>query len=123
MNSDAGGDATDAGESAGATDADGGPTDSGGDSDADLTDGGYVHRPSESVDPDPPTEQSGFGRKGWLLVAAVVFSTLLVPGLIYLRPAGPARLGFGFRAAMLVLPLLPAVLLGFVAVWSMTAAE
>jgi hypothetical protein len=94
---------------------------SGGSTAGDLTDGGYVHRPSESV--DDSSEPTGFGRKGWLLVGAVVFSTLLVPGLIYLRPAGPARLGFGFRAAMLVLPLLPAVLLGLVAVWSMTAAE
>ncbi|MFC6989391.1 hypothetical protein ACFQJD_13010 [Haloplanus sp. GCM10025708] len=103
MNSDAGSEATDAGD--------------------DLTDGGYVHRSDGSVAADQSSESSGFGRKGWLLVAAVVFSTLLVPGLIYLRPAGPAHLGFGFRAAMLVLPLLPAVLLGFVAVWSMTAAE
>jgi hypothetical protein len=79
------------------------------------TDGGEtVHHP----EPDP----AGFGRQGWLLVAAVVACVLVVPGVIYLFPAAPADAGLPFLAAMLVLPLLPAVVLGLVAVWSMTAA-
>ncbi|MFC6726715.1 hypothetical protein ACFQE1_20550, partial [Halobium palmae] len=57
-----------------------------------------------------------------VLVAAVVASTLVIPGFIYLYPAAPAGLGFGFFATYLALPMVPAVLLGFVAVWSMTAA-
>jgi hypothetical protein len=64
----------------------------------------------------------GLGRRGWLLVAAVVASVLVVPGVVYLFPAAPAEAGVPFLAAMLVLPLVPAVLLGIVAVWSMTAA-
>jgi hypothetical protein len=61
--------------------------------------------------PDP-AEEDGNARREWLLVAAVVVATLVVPGLIYLRP--PA---LPFRLAFLVLPLVPAVLLGAVAVY------
>jgi len=77
------------------------------------TDGG-VHHP----EPDP----DGFGRQGWVLVAVVVLCVLVVPGAVYLFPAAPADAGLPFLAAMLVLPMLPAVVLGLVAVWSMTAA-
>ena len=95
---------------------------------------GYVHRPgraSESeagpaadADPTPDNDASadGFGRRGWLLVAAVVLATLVVPGVVYLRPSTPADAGLSFFAAMLVLPLVPALLLGLTAVWSMTGA-
>ncbi|SEA07302.1 hypothetical protein SAMN04488065_1696 [Haloplanus vescus] len=59
------------------------------------------------------------GRAGWVLVAAVVVAVLVVPVSIYLWPAGGAVLGATYRSAMLVLPMVPAVLLGLVAVWSM----
>jgi hypothetical protein len=65
----------------------------------------------------------GFGRRGWVLVAAIVLAFLVIPGVVYLFPALPADAGLPFLAAMLVLPLAPAVLLGLVAVWSMTAAR
>ncbi|MFB6301319.1 MAG: hypothetical protein ABEH78_00425 [Haloferacaceae archaeon] len=64
----------------------------------------------------------GFGTRGWVLVGAVALSTAVVPGLIYAFPALPADAGLPFLVAMLVLPLLPAVLLGAAAVWSMAAA-
>jgi hypothetical protein len=105
------------------------------------TDEGYVHRPSEGdsstddaasdttvgadVDPAetaaplPGPEPTGFGDRGWLLVATVVVAFLVVPGIIYLRPALPGEAGLSFIVAMLVLPLVPAVLLGLTAVWSM----
>jgi len=41
-----------------------------------------------------------------------VVAVLVVPGLIYLQPPG-----LPFRVAFIVLPLLPAVLLGAVAVY------
>jgi hypothetical protein len=82
-------------------------------------DGGYVHREGEAADADAP---AGFGRRGWILVGVVVLGTLVVPGVIYLYPAAPADAGLPFLAAMLVLPMLPAVLFGAAAVWSMTAA-
>ncbi|XVH32083.1 hypothetical protein ACNS7O_02560 [Haloferacaceae archaeon DSL9] len=85
-----------------------------------ASDGGYVHRP-DGHDPSEP-EPTGFGRQGWLLVGAVVVCFLVIPGIIYLFPYVVTGLGLSFFASYLVLPLIPAVLLGAVAVWTMTAA-
>ena len=84
-------------------------------------DGGYVHRPEEGdVDSDANAEdEQEFGRRGWVLVGVLVVSMLVVPGIIYLYPAGPGNLGVPFLAAMLALPMLPALLLGVTAVWSL----
>lgn len=71
---------------------------------------------------DGSTDVDGFGARGWVLVGVVVLSTVVVPGLVYAFPALPADAGLPFLVAMLVLPLLPAVLLGAAAVWSMSAA-
>lgn len=90
---------------------------------------GYVHRPDERDDSDAaePVDRSepdpeGFGSRGWALVGVVVLSVLVVPGVVYLFPALPADAGLPFLVAMLAFPMLPAVLLGLTAVWSMTAA-
>ncbi len=56
-----------------------------------------------------------FGRKGWLLVAAIVVAFIVVPVVIYVRPPG-----LPFVVAYLVLPLAPAVLLALLAVWITT---
>jgi hypothetical protein len=91
------------------------------DADADgSTDAGDPDAAGESAFAGP--EPSGFGRRGWLLVGAVVATTLVVPGLVYALPALPADAGLPFLVAALVLPLAPALALGLVAVWSMTAA-
>lgn len=103
-------------------------------SDDDREDGGYVHRPGssgnsaasadgESPRASPDGDADGFGAKGWVLVGILVFSVLIVPGIIYLYPAAPGEAGLSFVVAMLVLPMVPAVLLGLTAVWSMTAAS
>lgn len=93
-------------------------------SDEQRGDGGYVHRPEtdETADTSAKGDADGFGARGWVLVGILVFSVLIVPGVIYLYPAAPSEAGFSFIAAMLVLPMVPAVLLGLAAVWSMTAA-
>ena len=75
-----------------------------------------------SSDTGDETDEEGFGQQGWLLVAGVVGCLLLLPGVIYLRPATPAAAGLPFFATFLVLPLVPAVLLELLAVWSMRAA-
>jgi hypothetical protein len=67
-------------------------------------------------------DADGFGPRGWVLVGVVVLSTAVIPGLVYAFPALPADAGIPFLVAMLVLPMLPAVLLGAAAVWSMSAA-
>jgi hypothetical protein len=78
----------------------------------------------DTADRDGPTatapdETEGLGRAGWVLVIAVVVSVLVVPGLIYLWPAGGTAIGATYRSAMLVLPMVPALVLGLIAVWSM----
>jgi hypothetical protein len=75
-----------------------------------------------STEPIDSGADDGFGRQGWVLVAGIVACFLFVPGLIYLRPATPAAAGLPFFATFLVLPLVPAIILGLLAVWSMRAA-
>ncbi|MFC7325514.1 hypothetical protein ACFQMF_13095 [Halorubrum rutilum] len=103
-------------------------------------DGGYVHVPdgesgerpageepvasgsdAGSVTAEGPTAD-GFGRKGWALTAVLFTCVLVIPGIIYLYPYAAGWFGLPFFATYLALPLVPAVLLGLVAVWSMTAA-
>ncbi|ADQ66527.1 hypothetical protein C499_02182 [Halogeometricum borinquense DSM 11551] len=86
---------------------------------------GYVHRPGSGAGHkstrDEP-EPAGFGTKGWGLVAVLVLCTLVIPGVIYLDPSVFASVGIPYNIALLVLPLLPAGVLGLTAVWSMTGA-
>ena len=125
---------TDAGED-GAT----GGSDATADADATAdgtTDGGSVHVPgaddgadaadsgggprSSTSDDEPAAD--GFGRKGWALTAAIFTCALVIPGIIYVYPYAAGWFGLPFFATYLALPLVPALLLGLVAVWSMTAA-
>lgn len=83
------------------------------------TDSTYVHRPSG--EPAAPDTDRTFDWRGWLLVATIGFSFLVVPGAIMLLPMAQefvTSLGLSLRDAYLTLPLLPAFLLGAVAVWS-----
>jgi hypothetical protein len=68
-------------------------------------------------DTDDPPETLDVG--GWALVVAVVVAVLVIPGAIYAWPAGGRVLGANYRTAMLVLPMVPALILGVVAVWAM----
>jgi hypothetical protein len=86
---------------------------------SDGDDGGYVHRPEGTATEEPP-DRDGAGVRGWILVGTLVVCTLVVPGLIYLRPAFLSALGVPYVTALLALPLLPAVVLGLTAVWAMT---
>lgn len=101
-------------------------------------DDGYVHDPEsfrERTDADQPESRttkaylSGpdrsdpsdreFGRRGWLLVGTLAVAFVLVPAtILYLPHAEPAAVGLTFRDAYLVLPLVPALALGAVAVWA-----
>ena len=88
-------------------------------------DGGYTHVPeSDGADGSPgeEPEADGFGREGWALTAVLFLCAIVIPGIIYLYPYAAGWFGLPFFATYLALPLVPAVLLGLVAVWSMTAA-
>jgi hypothetical protein len=98
-------------------------------------DGGYVHEPGavEGRDDgfDQPRNTDGpgdreFDWRGWTLVGAIVFAFLVAPAIILLLPGADqsiAALGLGFRSTYLVVPLLPALVLGVVAVWSAVRAR
>jgi hypothetical protein len=62
-----------------------------------------------------------FGWRGWVLVGVVVVAFLVVPAAILFLPQARgfvAALGLTLRDAYLVLPLVPAFLLGATAVWA-----
>lgn len=83
-------------------------------------DGGYVHRPGGEP-PQQADPSDEFGREGWILVGMILLGFLVVPIAILVLPAaqGVVRsLGLTLRAAYLTLPLVPAFLLGAIAVWS-----
>ncbi|RXK51844.1 hypothetical protein [Halorientalis pallida] len=104
-----------------------------------MSDDTYVHEPGtvEGSDGDTTEEEDDpadayprntvgdvdeeFDWRGWLLVAAIVVAFLIVPGALYLLPAARgsvAALGWGWRNTYLALPLIPALVLAAIAVWS-----
>jgi len=81
---------------------------------------GYVHRPSGEPPRQAETSEE-FGREGWILVGTILLGFLVVPTALLLLPAAQGivrSLGLTLRAAYLTLPLVPAFLLGAIAVWS-----
>lgn len=75
----------------------------------------------------PTGEQPGnesLGWRGWVVVAALVLSMAVIPWTIVFLPEAQwflTSIGLGWRDAYLVLPLLPAMGLGFLAVWAAVA--
>ena len=83
----------------------------------DDREGSYVHRPEGPG----TTSERDFDWRGWLLVGALIVSFLVVPVAILVLPSAQEfieGLGLTLRDAYLVLPLVPAFLLGAIAVWS-----
>lgn len=102
---------------------------------------GYVHDPESFHESDDSEESEGdgprttkayldgsngdpseqeFGQRGWILVGMLFIAFVVVPAtILYLPQARPviASLGLTFRDAYLVLPLVPALVLGAMAVW------
>lgn len=72
----------------------------------------------------PPKER--FDWRGWLLVGIILVSFVLIPiAILYIPAAGAvlAAMGVSWRQAYLVLPLIPAVLLGATAVWAAVSSR
>lgn len=105
-------------------------------------DDGYVHDPAEfrddgpadarEEDADVAVEEAGevpsgeertFGIRGWILVGWLVVAFVVVPVYLYFFPRASdtlALFGLGYRETYLVLPLVPAIVLGILAVWATT---
>lgn len=78
---------------------------------------------AEADGTDAPTEERTFGWRGWVLVGWMVVAFVLVPGYLFFYPHASDTLslfGLGFRDTYLFLPLVPAILLGLLAVWATT---
>jgi len=59
------------------------------------------------------TETREFGRSGWILVGMIILAFIVSPLLIYIHPPY-----LPFKFAYLILPMIPALMLGAIAVWS-----
>ena len=89
-----------------------------------MSDDHYVHDPDAFGDGEEPSAPSSgaspgeqtFDWRNWLLVAATVVAFLVVPVLILFQPLRVNSFVFTY----LVLPLVPAFLLGALAVWATT---
>ena len=95
------------------------------------SDDGYVHDPAafdddgertDAAADDPAAESPHseavdreFDWRGWVVVVAIVVAFFVAPAAITFWPPG-----VGYRFALLILPLAPAVLLALVAVWGTT---
>jgi hypothetical protein len=68
-----------------------------------------------------PPQQESFDWRGWLLVGCIVVSFLVIPGVILYLPyaqGAVTNLGLSWTQAYLVLPMIPAILLGAIAIWA-----
>lgn len=74
---------------------------------------GYVHRPDGTVHPESVDREWNW--RGWVVVAVVAFSFLVAPVAIVYRPPS-----LPYWVSLLAFPMLPALLLGLVAVWGTT---
>lgn len=82
-----------------------------------------AERPNTESETESQSEKTlGFGQTGWLLTAALMSCTLLIPGVLYFFPYVMGSAGVTFFAAYIALPFVPALILGAIAVWSMTGA-
>jgi hypothetical protein len=81
-------------------------------------DGADATEDAMTVHPDAVDRE--FDWRGWTLVSAVVVAFLVIPSLILLYPHVGSRLGLTFWDAYLALPMVPAVVLGLLAVWATT---
>jgi hypothetical protein len=75
---------------------------------------------SDPMTVHPDELDRSFDWRGWALVAAVLVAFLVVPGFIYLYPRMPSSIGLTFWDTYLVLPMIPAIVLGLLAVWATT---
>jgi hypothetical protein len=83
---------------------------------------------SETPSADPARtaeeESEGLGWQGWVLVGGLIVAMVLVPWAIVFLPeirGALGSLGLGLRDAYLVLPMIPAVGLGALAIWAAIA--
>lgn len=102
-----------------------------------MSDDGYVHDPSDFTEEEDENESDGqatagmgahpdtvdreFGLRGWILVGWLFVALVVVPAYLFFYPTSGEALslfGLGYRDTYLFVPLLPAIILGALAVWA-----
>lgn len=86
-------------------------------------DGSPGDRTSGEISHGGSPDDREFGWRGWVLVGFVLVAFFVVPGALYAFAYARefvTSLGLGWRQAYLVLPLVPALILGVLAVWATT---
>jgi len=78
------------------------------------------------ADGETGTDDEGLGWRGWVLVGGLIVAMVVVPWTLVFLPEMQGfveSLGLGLRDAYLVLPMIPAVGLGILAVWAAVASR
>ncbi|MFW5974224.1 MAG: hypothetical protein ACOCPZ_02445 [Natrialbaceae archaeon] len=120
-NTDAG-DGTDGQVTDGGSEAGGSPTASGqsgsrGSAEPELT----ADRERQTGRPEQVASAEEIDWRGWLLVGLVFVCFLVIPAMVLYLPQAQGflgSLGLSLRQAYLALPMIPAIVLGVVAVWA-----
>lgn len=87
---------------------------------------GATNDPRARPERAPTAARESLGWRGWVLVAALVVSFVVIPWTIVFLPQAQgflSSLGLGLRDAYLFLPMIPAVGLGVLAVWAAVASR
>ncbi|MCY4731853.1 hypothetical protein KY092_14935 [Natronomonas gomsonensis] len=82
------------------------------------SDGDGNERDPMTVHPDDVDRE--FDKRGWTLVAAIFVAFIVIPGIIFAYPYLGPQLGLSFWDTYLALPMVPAIVLGILAVWATT---
>lgn len=92
---------------------------------------GYVHDPAAFDEADEPIDRTSesaqrtagadreFDWRGWVLVGVMAFAFLVAPAAVF-AGAHLELTGLSWWVALVIMPLLPALLLGATAVWATT---
>ncbi|ELZ12199.1 hypothetical protein C479_05308 [Halovivax asiaticus JCM 14624] len=86
------------------------------DEDGDRTDGASEESDDTLTGVHPTSIDRTFDWRGWVLVGIIALAFIVAPAGIYLFPPGAE----GYRFALILLPLFPALLLASGAVWATT---
>ena len=64
----------------------------------------------------PTAVDRDFGWRGWVLVGVILIAFVVAPAAVYFYPPDAS----GYLFALIIFPLLPAIVLGLAAVWATT---
>jgi len=70
-----------------------------------------------------PSDTSGFDRSQYAEQGRWMLLIIIIPGFLYIQPGILGMLGFPYIVSLLVLPLIPAVMLGAIGVYTLFLSD